>query len=199
LNPPILSLSTPTSPAKSATSPATSAPSRTYKSLPASPSLVFRTRCALPCFLSSPRRSPLAPPPTAVSGRTPPPLEPLPRREAAVVALAGAVRSSAAAWLPPITPEALFPSLTGVATARPRLGIAGRRRHPRFLHRSPPPPPISAVLSICGFSKTLLWSHQCESKASHALQLIILYPIYKYPAFLLNFVFFYNVMWDGSY
>ena len=58
---------------------------------------------------------------------------------------------------------------------------------------------ISAVSSIRGFSKTLLWSHQCESKASHALQLIILCPIYKYPAFLLNVALFYNVMWDASY
>nr|BAC99600.1 hypothetical protein [Oryza sativa Japonica Group] len=111
-----------------------SAPSRTYKSLPTSPSLVVRTRRALPCFLSSPRRSPLAPPPTAVFGRAPPPLEPLPRREAAVVALAGAVRSSAAAWLPPITPEAPFPSLAGVASARPPLLVAGSP--PPFILRS---------------------------------------------------------------
>src|SRR5512144_2705236 len=55
------------------------------------------------------------------------------------------------------------------------------------------------VASICGFSKTLLWPHQCESKASHTLQLIILYPIYKCPAFLLNIALFYNIMWDGSY
>ncbi|XP_066167027.1 extensin-like [Oryza sativa Japonica Group] len=115
----------PTSPAKSATSPATSAPSRTYKSLPASSSLVFRTRRALPCLLSRSRRLLLVPPLAAAFGREPPPLESPPRQTAAAVSFAAARAFPAAASRRRNPTGAPLPSRAG---CRRRPSVPPRRR-----------------------------------------------------------------------
>lgn len=112
-------------------------PSCTHEIPPRALPLIFLTRRLLPGPPPlSPRQTELCRPPP-ISVRTPPLLGPLPRRETAAVALAGATRTSATAWLPPSAAAPLFARAAAYCRLHPPLAAASSTATPLHSRRWP--------------------------------------------------------------